>query len=325
MGYWNRPDETEDTFRARTAKDQDGPFLRSGDLGFMAGDQLYITGRLKDMMIVRGRNYYPQDIEQTVGDAHEALRPDGGAVVSTLIHGEEQVVVVHEVDRQYRDGDFEEIIRAVRRLVSQQHDLDVYSVVLIRHASLPRTTSGKAQRHVCRDFFLTDRLNVLAQWKRTDVNVSNELDDVEVAADSETAPTRMTRPDHQLSPDEIARLTERVESWLLNWLVERAAIPVHEIHRDKPFAEYGLDSMTAVELSLELEDWLGVEVVPTVAWNYPTAASLARYLALARAGMDDAAGDDDAPQADQEFESLLREIESLSPEEAQRLLEIESA
>jgi acyl carrier protein len=258
-----------------------------------------------------------------VGDAHEALRQDGGAVFSVTHNGQEQVVVVHEVDRQYREGNFEEIIRAIRRQVAQQHELDVFAVVLIRHASLPRTTSGKAQRHLCREYFTTDELKVLAQWNRANVGDDTADDDVAIPSATEDAPARLARPDHQLTADEIARLSERVESWLLNWLIERAAIPANEIHRDKPFAEYGLDSMTAVELSLELEDWLGVEVVPTVAWNYPTPSSLARYLALARAGMEDSADNDNGPELDDEFEQLLNEIEGLSPDEAERLLQSE--
>ena len=166
QGYWQRPEETRETFHSRLTDQPDAAYLRTGDLGFIAGGQLYVTGRLKDMMIIRGRNYYPQDIEQTVGDAHEALRPDAGAVFAATLNDQEQLVIVQEIDRQYRDGDFEEIIRAIRRDVSQQHELDAAAVMLIRHASLPRTTSGKVQRHVCRDDFETNQLKVLAQWQR---------------------------------------------------------------------------------------------------------------------------------------------------------------
>ena len=124
-----------------------------------------------------------------------------------------------------------------------------------------------------------------------------------------------------MSPEEISRLAERVEQWLLVWMVERAAIPPEEVHRDKPFAEYGLDSMTAVEMSQELEDWLGVDVLPTVAWNYPTPATLSHYLARARAGLDDDAAGRTAIPLDEEFAQLLTEVEGLSDDQVQQLLQ----
>ncbi len=323
QGYWNRAAESESTFRARLADDPERTYLRTGDLGFLAQGQLFVTGRLKDMMIIRGRNHYPQDIEKTVGDAHEALRQDAGAVFSVSHEGQEQLVIVHEVDRQYREKDFDNIIRAIRRHVTEHHELDVFAVALIRHASLPRTTSGKVQRNFCRELFLKGEMKVLSQWNRAQAAKEAMPGLTRAHAEGEAGqsdPSRMGRPDHRLSPDEIARLSERVESWLLRWLVEHAAIPPDEVHRDKPFGEYGLDSMTAVELSQELEDWVGVDVVPTVAWNYPTPATLSQYLARAVAGDADAAQDVEAVPLDDEFARLLAEIEGLSDEEAQKRL-----
>jgi acyl-CoA synthetase (AMP-forming)/AMP-acid ligase II/acyl carrier protein len=333
LGYWNRQEESDATFRARLAGSAEGPYLRTGDLGFMIADQLVVTGRVKDVIIIRGRNHYPQDVERTVGDAHEALRPDAGAVFTVERDGLEQVVVVHEVDRQYRKADFDEVIRSVRRGVSMMHELEVYAIVLIRHASLPRTTSGKAQRHLCRQQFEAGELNVLAEWRRVERPEAEAattvppmpLPDAPAATGAQsdrTAPQRLARAEQPMSPDEIDRLAERVESWLLNWLVDRAAFPESEVNRDKPFAEYGLDSLTAVELSQELEDWLGVDVVPTVAWNYPTPATLSRYLAR-EAGGANRADELEAAVApmDDQFSCLLAEIEALTDAEAQRLLD----
>ena len=128
-----------------------------------------------------------------------------------------------------------------------------------------------------------------------------------------------------MTPDELQRLSDRIECWLLDWLVQRAAIPQSEVHRDNPFAEYGLDSLTAVEMSQELEDWLGVEVSPTVAWNYPTPATLSVYLALQVNGGEAPSSETPSPAPEHEFGQLLLEIESLSDAEIQRMLESESA
>src|SRR5207237_6792848 len=109
--YWNNPEETERTFNARLAND-DGPFLRTGDLGFLQGDELFVTGRLKDLIIIRGVNHYPQDIEQTVQASHAALRPGCGAAFSVNDDGQERLVIAQEVHRTERDAPAEPLIHA---------------------------------------------------------------------------------------------------------------------------------------------------------------------------------------------------------------------
>ena len=108
---------TERDFRARLATGR-GPFLRTGDLGVLSGGELFVTGRIKDLIILRGRNHYPQDMELTTQRSHPDLRPDGGAAFSVEIEGEERLVVVQEVERRRREG-FEELIAAVRRAVAE--------------------------------------------------------------------------------------------------------------------------------------------------------------------------------------------------------------
>ncbi len=164
LGYWNRPEDTEQTFAAHLADTGEGPFLRTGDLGFTAGGQLYITGRMKDMIIVRGRNYYPQDIEWTTGEAHVALQPNGGASFGVEIEGGESVVVVHEVARTHRDADLTQVVRAIRRELVQQQEVDPWAIVLLRPGNLPRTTSGKVQRSLCRQQYFGGQLKVLEEW-----------------------------------------------------------------------------------------------------------------------------------------------------------------
>ncbi len=166
QGYWNRAEESEETFNAFIADTEEGPFLRTGDLGFLIDNKLVVTGRVKDVIIIRGRNHYPQDIEKTVTDAHEAIRPDSGAVFTVDRDGQEQVVVVHEIDRNYRKADFDAVVLSVRHAVSTAHEIDVYGVALIRHMSLPRTTSGKAQRHLCKQQFESGELKSHQIWTR---------------------------------------------------------------------------------------------------------------------------------------------------------------
>jgi acyl carrier protein len=131
-------------------------------------------------------------------------------------------------------------------------------------------------------------------------------------------------PDRPLSAYEIDRLAERIETLMMEWLVERAGVAVDEVDRERPFAEYGLDSLTAVELSQQLEDWLNVPLTAVIAWNYPTPAALARYLAEQAGGAASAPAsseDQTAEPSDAEFERMLLEIEAMSDSEATAALD----
>ncbi|HUE96962.1 MAG TPA: fatty acyl-AMP ligase, partial [Longimicrobiaceae bacterium] len=149
-GYWDDEGGSRLTFGAALPGDP-GPFLRSGDLGWIRDGELFIGGRLKDLIIVRGRNHYPQDLERTAGSAHPSLRPGAGAAFGVGAATGEEAVLVHEVERGLREVDAEEVATAVRAAVADEHQLRIAEVVLIRPGSLPMTTSGKVQRAACRD------------------------------------------------------------------------------------------------------------------------------------------------------------------------------
>jgi acyl-CoA synthetase (AMP-forming)/AMP-acid ligase II len=165
-GYWNRPKETEATFRAVIKDTGEGPFLRTGDLGFIQEGDLYVTGRIKDMIIIRGRNYYPQDIELTVEKCHPAIQPGGGAAFSIHLNGTEHLAIVFEVREKYRGGQtWEEIIQKVRAEVAREHGIRAYAVSLISRATISKTSSGKIMRSECRNAFLNNQLETIAEWR----------------------------------------------------------------------------------------------------------------------------------------------------------------
>ena len=167
-GYWNRPEETEATFHAHLADSGAGPFLRTGDLGFLKDGELYVTGRLKDLIIIRGVNHYPHDIELTVERTHPALRRGCGAAFYIETCGEERLVVVQEINqRQRQNAGLSTLIVNIRQSISEEHELQVYSVVLIRAGSIPKTSSGKIQRHACRMKFNNQALDVVAEWQES--------------------------------------------------------------------------------------------------------------------------------------------------------------
>ncbi len=173
-GYWNQPEETARTFGAYLADTEEGPFLRTGDLGFLHNGELYITGRLKDMMILWGRNHYPQHIELTVEKSHPALRSNCGAAFSVEVDGEERLVVVQEVERSYlRRLVVDEVVGAIRQAVAKEHIADVYAVLLLKTGSIPKTSSGKIQRRACRARFFDGSLEVVGEWRQMQPEQSN--------------------------------------------------------------------------------------------------------------------------------------------------------
>ena len=169
QGYWNNPEATESTFRGITADGQ-GPFLRTGDLGVVADGQFFIAGRIKDLIIIDGRNHYPQDIEFTVEKVHPAIRPGCTAAFAVDTDAGEQLVIVTEIRKQYKPGpagddptviDPENLRQLIRQRVSENHELRVHDIVFLVAGEIPKTSSGKIQRYAARKGYLA---GTLASW-----------------------------------------------------------------------------------------------------------------------------------------------------------------
>lgn len=180
-GYWQQPEETEKTFNAYLAHPTDnlpnGPYLRTGDLGFLLDDDLFITGRMKNTIIIWGRNHYPQNIEHTAENSHPALRASCSAAFAIEMDGEERLVVAIEVERTHlRQLDADAVVECIRQALKKEYDLEVSAVVLLKTATIPKTSSGKIQRLACRDKFLEGSLDVVAQWSNFQVEQTGILE-----------------------------------------------------------------------------------------------------------------------------------------------------
>lgn len=165
QGYWRDPKKTAETFHARRSDTGEGHYLRTGDLGFVHDSQLYITGRVDDLIIVRGLNHHPQDIEATARACHPLLEAGLGAAFAIDEGGAQRLVLVHEVERD-GSNDLTPVLDAVRAAILDEHGLALDAVVLIRCGTIARTSSGKVQRHASRAAFIADRLKPLAQRRR---------------------------------------------------------------------------------------------------------------------------------------------------------------
>ncbi|MDI3287042.1 type I polyketide synthase [Polyangium sp. 15x6] len=254
LGYWNRPEETERTFHARIADTGEGPFLRSGDLGFIKDREVYVTGRYKDVIIIHGANHYPQDIEFTVERCHEALRLGCSAAFSIEVGGEERLVVAAEMrDTRVPEG----IVETIRQAVAEAHEIPVHALALLSPGTIPKTSSGKIQRRATRSEFLDGKLEALLSW------VSGEA----------------RSPQKKNAAPAQGKSAESIEAWLVSALAEQTGEPREGIDHREPFARYGLGSRQIAGFLGELERWLGTTLPATILWEYPTIEALARHLA----------------------------------------------
>lgn len=182
-GYWNRPEETQTVFQARLPHTGERLFLRTGDLGFIKDGQLFVTGRLKDLIILRGQNYYPQDIELTIENSHPLLRANCSAAFSVEIEGMEQLVVAAEIEGlSDKTLNLDDVFAAIREAVVQQYEFSLHTIALLKRGSIPKTSSGKIQRHACHEGFLDGSLETIAHWSleswdtRSVVTPRNEIE-----------------------------------------------------------------------------------------------------------------------------------------------------
>ncbi|MCE9604697.1 MAG: methenyltetrahydromethanopterin cyclohydrolase [Planctomycetia bacterium] len=163
-GYWKMPEQTRETFGAYLPNGE-GPFLRTGDLGFFFDGELFVTGRIKDLIIIRGGNYYPQDIEHSVQKANATLALGAGAAFSIEQDETEKLVIVHEMNvRQCENPDA--IFTAMRNAVAEDHELQLDSIVLLKPGQIPKTSSGKIQRRATKALYVEGMLTgVMAAYR----------------------------------------------------------------------------------------------------------------------------------------------------------------
>lgn len=250
QGYWESPEATAATFLAKTVDTGEGPFLRTGDLGVIQHGELFVVGRLKDLIIIRGRNHYPHDIEATVQESHPSLRPGCGAVFSIPVEDEERLVVVQEVVGNSAI-DLDSVAAGVGRAVTEYHEVQVHAVVLIKPGTLPKTSSGKVQRHLCRAKFL-----------------AHELEAVHATFHDEPAETGVVLAAADVDDEVVATVAEVWAQVLDRPHVEPGA----------NFFELGGDSLRGIQALAKLQALYGVDLPLESLFDAPTAAGLATQI-----------------------------------------------
>jgi acyl-CoA synthetase (AMP-forming)/AMP-acid ligase II len=265
-----------------------GRFLRTGDLGFVSGGELFIAGRSKDLIIIRGRNLYPQDLEAAAERSHPAARPGCGAAFAVEREGEERLIVVQELDRR-RMGEAPAVADAIRRALAEEHEVQVQEVVLVRAGSIPKTSSGKIQRHACRAAYLAGSLDVVGAVGAVGAGGSPAA--AAPAAGGVSGIPRVPgvpgiREDLLAAPPEersalVTAYLRRLAAQVL--AVERARLPA-----DRPLISLGLDAPAAAELESAIAAGLGVRLPRATLLAGASLAELGRQLVQLLAAPADA-------------------------------------
>jgi 8-amino-7-oxononanoate synthase len=291
QGYWRQPEATAATFQARLADTGEGPFLRTGDLGFIVDGELFVTGRVKDLIIVHGVNYHPQDIERTVQQSHSRLRPDCGAVFTVEADGNEQLVLVQEVERR-KQGDCTAVFGAIRRAVSAEHELTLDAIVLIKAGSISKTSSGKIQRHACRSAFLAGTLAEVARWKAGEESkpgvaapaLADGGQTTDEGGDGQSVKSLLApvRPAAASKNGQRAAVEKRVTEIVLEEIMRVARQRAEGMTLDTPIVETGMDSLERMEIVNALEERFGgrfpEEVLPEMETTRQVVAAVIKYL-----------------------------------------------
>ncbi|MEM9457591.1 MAG: SDR family NAD(P)-dependent oxidoreductase [Myxococcota bacterium] len=264
QGYWGAPKQSAAAFHARLEKEPSAQtWLRTGDLGVVVGDEVYVTGRVKDLIIIRGRNLYPQDIEATASSCHDALRASACAAFSIEQDAQERLCLAVELARAHRDIDRDALLGVVRAAILEEHGVGVFRIELVRQGKIPRTSSGKIRRSATRAAMLDGSLPALTSWRSHDVVVTDE-------------------PAAPADRGETSRTVAEVRAWLVREVAAAARVSEDAVKTDEPWSMHGLDSVHAVRLAGKLGLWLGRELSATMLFDYPSIERLS--VALGRDG-----------------------------------------
>ncbi len=310
QGYWRQPEATEATFRARLKDTGEGPFLRTGDLGFMHDGQLFVTGRIKDLIILHGVNVYPQDVELTVQQSHPRLRPDCGAAFAVESDDREKLVVVQEVERR-KQGNLEVVFDAIRRAVSSEHEMATDAIVLVRAGSIPKTSSGKIQRHACRAGYLDGSLKVVSRWE-----AGGQEDYPSDRAEKKTIridPAAVTPKNAPIAASKInisvpADKTETTAQLVLEQVRLVARERADRLTLDRLITEIGLDSLERMEILASIEERFGgrfpQEILPELETCRQVVEAVEKYMGSQPRPKPDRPADAEIPAECYRFDKL---------------------
>lgn len=273
-GYWNDAQRTAEVFHARINGDSNGfnDYYRTGDLGFLHNGEIYIAGRLKDLIIVHGKNHYPGDIERTVQASHEALMMDSGAAFSIDVDGMERIVIAQEI-KQASVRDFANdatlantAIEAIKEAINRHHEVQVHGVMLVKPGRIFKTSSGKIRRSACRDAYIAQQLEQVGNWQSTELQRF-------LAGES------VMRGEARVGMLDVIT-ADTIEQLVLDWIAQRTGVAASEIDVNASATSLGLDSVDVMSLFGDITNAMQLPIEPDAVqlWEIDSVRALARSL-----------------------------------------------
>ncbi|RLU03970.1 MAG: AMP-dependent synthetase [Ketobacter sp.] len=262
-GYWNKPQFSKSVFQATIKGDANRKaFLRSGDLGFVQDGELYVTGRIKEMIIIAGRNHYPQDIEQTLQSANPSFKGGGGAAFSITREGEEELVIMQEISRAAgNQADYKMLAAEGVKAISSRHGITPHALVLVSGSTIPKTSSGKIQRAAAKQHYQEGNVVPVYVWQANKPSTKPATTEKEL--------------DNEFVDDWYSELHREVQ----HWVADKLDIENHHIDLDVTFSDLGVNSIETVELVDRLQDRIGRVIPATELLRYPTVKALISHFA----------------------------------------------
>ncbi|WP_226001895.1 non-ribosomal peptide synthetase, partial [Paenibacillus sp. BJ-4] len=260
-GYLNRKEETNNTFEAALSNTKEGGFFRTGDLGFIADNHLYVIGREKEVIIIHGKNHHPVDIEWTIKkNMPELTLPI--AVFSAEINGQEKVIVVQEIETPLHEQEYKRLVDTILNTVSETHQLEIYDIYLLLKGSIPKTGSGKIQRKICRNAYIQQELRALYQYRSA---YSTSRSNIGETADGIMNAVPLVQPE--------------IQEYMVQFLCQELNLEHGEMDLNKNLHGYGIDSILVMKLIRGLEKSYPIKVKAREILEYPTIQLLSAYLA----------------------------------------------
>ncbi|MEM7124950.1 MAG: AMP-binding protein [Chloroflexota bacterium] len=270
QGYWRNPEKSRSTFEAHIADTGEGPFLRTGDLGFLYDDELFICGRAKELLIIRGRNHYPQDLEHTAQAVHPALRRGCGAAFSVAVDGVERVVLVQEIKADgLEERELDKLWPSIRSAISTRHEVSLSALYLVPPGTVLKTSSGKIQRHACKTLCLKQQIQSVKEWsmfEKTEIDPTLDVIGTPISISNNGNGSTLS----------VAELRQQIREEVATILM----VDEDEVATTMALEDLGLDSQESLELIGEIERRVGRTLPETLVAEHKTIEAIAQHIVM---------------------------------------------
>lgn len=260
-GYWDTGKINCNSFNSYLPAYGKSRYFRTGDLGFIKDGHLFITGRKKDLIIIGGQNFYPQDLEAIAGKSHPAIRSHSCVAFQSDQNGRSGIILVTEVKATYKKEDYTQITSAIRSSLLDHQNVSLDKILLVKKGTLPKTVSGKIQRFLCKKYFCDGKLEIL-----------------EMGSPESTFQTKSNKRSITDKENLVSKEIDELKRLITNKIVNILGIPPEALKTNETLYDLGLSSLRALELSLEIEELYGIKLSQKISMQEMTIDQLIQVI-----------------------------------------------